>query len=45
MGNAFTTAIGDTFSCFREHQNASSISRGVALGSGKDIDDAVLAAT
>lgn len=45
MGNGCTTAIGDALSCFREHQNANSMARGVAIGSGKDIDDAVLAAT
>ena len=45
MGNGCTTAIGDTFSCLREHQNNNSMTRGIAAGSGKDIDDAVLAAT
>ncbi len=45
MGNSCTTAIGDTFSCLRDHQNPNSIARGIAAGSGKDIDDAVIAAT
>jgi hypothetical protein len=45
MGNGCTTAVGDALSCFREHQNSNSMARGVAIGSGKDIDDAVLAAT
>jgi hypothetical protein len=45
MGNGCTTAIGDALSCFRQHQNANSIARVVAIGSGRDIDDAVLAAT
>lgn len=45
MGNAVTTAIGDNLTCFREHENQEAVGRGVATGSGKDLDDAVLAAT
>jgi hypothetical protein len=45
MGNAMTTAIGDTMTCFRDHENQQAVGRGVALGSGRDLDDAVLAAT
>lgn len=45
MGNTVTTAIGDTLTCFREHENQEAVGRGVATGSGKDLDDAVLAAT
>jgi hypothetical protein len=44
MGNV-ATSIGDTMTCFRDHENQEAVSRGVALGSGKDLDDAVLAAT
>ena len=45
MGNAVTTAIGDNLTCFRDHENQEAISRGFAAGLGKDLDDAVLAAT
>ena len=45
MGNAITTAVGDTLTCFRDHENTQAVSRGVAIGSGRDLDDAVLAAT
>jgi hypothetical protein len=45
MGNAIATAAGDSLTCFRSHENQSAVSRGVAVGSGRDIDDAVLAAT
>ena len=45
MGNGFTTAVGDTLTCFRDHENKQASSRGVAVGSGRDLDDAVLAAT
>ena len=45
MGNSVTTAIGDNLTCFREHENQEAVGRGAATGSGKDLDDAVLAAT
>ena len=45
MGNSMATAIGDNLTCFRDHENQDAVSRGIALGSGKDLDDAVLAAT
>ena len=45
MGNKIATAAGDTFTCFRDHENKDAISRGMAVGSGQDLDDAVLAAT
>lgn len=45
MGNRLATAVGDNLTCFRDHENQDAVSRGVALGSGKDLDDAVLAAT
>ena len=45
MGNRFTTAVGDTLTCFRDHENQGAFSRGVAVGTGRDLDDAVLAAT
>lgn len=41
MGNV-ATSLGDSMSCFRTHQNASSVQAN--LTSGKDLDDAVLAA-
>ena len=44
MGNA-ATVIGDQLTCFRTHENQDSISRGIAVGTGRDLDDAVLAAT
>ena len=45
MGNQVATAIGDTMTCFRDHENQQAVGRGVAVGSGRDLDDAVLAAT
>jgi len=45
MGNQLTTAIGDNLTCFRDHENQEAIGRGAANGQGKDLDDAVLAAT
>ena len=45
MGNQLTTALGDNLTCFRDHENKEAIGRGAAMGSGRDIDDAVLAAT
>ena len=44
MGNA-ATFIGDNLTCFRAHENQEAVSRGAAAGMGKDLDDAVLAAT
>jgi len=39
-------AIGDTFTCFRKHENAGAVSSGASkMGMGRDLDDAVLAAT
>ena len=43
MGNA-ATAIGDNMTCFRQHENAGAVSAGSAQGTGRDLDDAVLAA-
>lgn len=46
MGNQVTTAIGDTFTCFRSHENQAAVHGGNGkLGTGRDLDDAVLAAT
>lgn len=42
MGNSVTTKIGDSLSCFRDHQNTEAFSRGMA--SGRDLDDQVLQA-
>ena len=45
MGN-LTTAMGDAFSCLRKHENAGAVrSTASSLGIGRDLDDAVLAAT
>lgn len=44
MGNAATT-MGDTFTCFRSHENQGAVTSGARLGMGRDLDDAVLAAT
>ena len=44
MGNA-ATALGDNLTCFRDHENQEAVGRGIAAGQGKDLDDAVLAAT
>jgi len=39
-------AIGDAFTCFRKHENQGAVSSGVSrFGQGRDLDDAVLAAT
>ena len=39
-------SIGDTFTCFRKHENAGAVQSGTGrLGMGRDLDDAVLAAT
>ena len=43
MGNA-ATAIGDNMTCFRNHENAGAVQAGGAMGTGRDLDDAVLAA-
>ena len=46
MGNQMTTAIGDSLSCFREHTNVEAVGKAsMSTGIGKDLDDAVLAAT
>ena len=45
MGNDLATAVGDNLTCFRDHEDQAAVSRGVAAGSGRDLDDAVLAAT
>ena len=42
MGNA-ATAIGDNLTCFRSHENAGAVG-GSTAGTGRDLDDAVLAA-
>ena len=44
MGNV-ATAMGDQLTCFRAHENQQAFSRGIAGGMGRDLDDAVLAAT
>jgi hypothetical protein len=39
-------SLGDTFTCFRKHENAAAVQSGTGrLGMGRDLDDAVLAAT
>lgn len=39
-------SLGDTFTCFRKHENAGAVQSGSGrLGLGRDLDDAVLAAT
>ena len=43
MGNA-ATEIGDNMTCFRSHENAGAVSAGGTAGTGRDLDDAVLAA-
>jgi len=44
MGNM--AAVGDILSCFRKHQNGEAVrSSNKVMGIGRDIDDAVLAAT
>ena len=45
MGNA-ATAIGDNLTCFRKHENQGAVMSGAGkMGMGRDLDDAVLAAT
>ena len=45
MGAAATT-LGDVCTCFRRHENQVAVhSGGSRLGIGRDLDDAVLAAT
>ena len=44
MGNV-PVMLGDHLSCLRTRGNQYAISRGIAVGQGHDIDDAVLAAT
>lgn len=45
MGNA-ATAVGDNLTCFRKHENAEAVQSGASrMGMGRDLDDAVLAAT
>ena len=45
MGN-MATGVGDALSCFRKHSNSEAIrSSNKVMGIGRDIDDAVLAAT
>ena len=36
---------GDAFTCMRKHENTGAVGNTVKYGAGKDIDDAVLAAT
>ena len=43
MGNA-ATVLGDNLTCFREHENAAAVSSGTTSNTGRDLDDAVLAA-
>lgn len=43
MGNA-ATSVGDGMSCFRTHQNVGSVQAGGIAASGRDLNDAVLAA-
>ena len=38
------TAIGDSLSCMRTHQNQGAVQGGSGAGIGRDLDDAVLAA-
>ena len=45
MGNA-AVSLGDNFTCFRKHENQGAVASGSSrMGMGKDLDDAVLAAT
>ena len=45
MGNA-ATAIGDNLTGFRKHENQGAVMSGAGrMGMGRDLDDAVLAAT
>ena len=45
MGNS-ATVMGDTFTCFRKHENQEAVQSGLSrMGQGRDLDDAVLAAT
>ena len=43
MGNV-ATAIGDGMSCMRTHQNTGAVMAGGQNATGRDLDDAVLAA-
>jgi hypothetical protein len=45
MGNEFTSSLRDTMVCFKDHENKNAIYRSFTVGSGRDINDAVLAAT
>ena len=47
MGNNGLACIGDTFTCMRRHENAQAVqsSSNQKFGVGRDLDDAVLAAT
>lgn len=39
-------SVGDTFTCFRKHENAGAVQSGNSrMGLGRDLDDAVLVAT
>ena len=39
-------SLGDVFTCLRKHENAAAVSSGPnRMGLGRDLDDAVLAAT
>ena len=40
-----SSMIFDSLTCFRDHENNNAINRSLTVGSGKDINDAVLAAT
>ena len=45
MGNA-AAHLGDNLTCFRKHENQGAVGSGASrMGMGKDLDDAVLAAT
>ena len=40
------TALGDNMTCMRKHENAEAVQSGASrLGTGRDLDDAVLAAS
>ena len=46
MGNEASASMGDTFSCFRKHENQEAVQSGQSkMGLGRDLDEAVLAAT
>ena len=42
---ALATSCGDVCTCFRKHENQTAVHGGSRLGLGRDLDDAVLAAT